>query len=79
MTTGSVIVKGVIHGKTIELDREPGMPEGQLVSVVLRPALPPGEGLRRSFGAWSKEAGELDQFVEEIYRSRADERPEPTP
>jgi hypothetical protein len=77
MTSGTVIVKGVVRGRTIQLDREPGLPEGQLVSVVLRPALPPGEGLRQSFGAWASQARELDKFVEGIYRDRDDQRPEP--
>ena len=79
MTTDAVIVKGIVHGKTIELDREPGIPEGQVVSVVLRLALPPGEGLRRSFGAWAEDAGELGPFVEGVYRDREDDRPEPRP
>jgi hypothetical protein len=79
MTTAAVIVKGVVHGKTIELEREPGIPEGQVVSVVLRPALPPGEGLRRSFGAWAEDAEGLEQFVQDVYRDRQDDRPEPRP
>lgn len=79
MTSGTVIVKGIVRGRTIELDREPGLPEGQLVSVVLRPALPPGEGLRRSFGAWASDATELGEFVQGIYRDREDRRPEPAP
>jgi hypothetical protein len=79
MTTAAVIVKGVVHGKTIELDQEPGIPEGQVVSVVLRPALPPGEGLRRSFGAWAEDAEDLNQFVQDVYRDRQDDRPEPRP
>jgi hypothetical protein len=79
MTSGTIIVKGTVHGRTIQLDNEPGLPEGQLVSVVLRPALPPGEGLRRSFGAWAADAGELEKFVEDVYRDREDHRPEPAP
>jgi predicted DNA-binding antitoxin AbrB/MazE fold protein len=30
----------------------------------------PGEGLRRSFGAWSADAAELDRFVEEARQAR---------
>lgn len=63
MTTGPVIAKGIIHGKTIELDQEPGIPEGQVVSVILKLALPPGEGLRQSFGAWGDDSEGLDEFV----------------
>jgi hypothetical protein len=29
----STSYKGVVHGKTIELDREPGLPDGQKVCV----------------------------------------------
>jgi hypothetical protein len=79
MTSGTIIVKGTVHGRSIQLDHEPGLPEGQLVSVVLRPALPPGEGLRRSFGAWAADARELDNFVAGVYRDRKDHRPEPAP
>ncbi len=34
----SSALKGVISGKTIELDREPGLPDGQEVTVTLVPA-----------------------------------------
>jgi hypothetical protein len=86
-------LKGVVHGKTIELDREPGLPEGQEVTVTVEPTpasspprpgafpseearrlweeawaqvkdLPPGEGLRRAFGAWAEDAEEVDRFLE---------------
>jgi hypothetical protein len=79
MTSGTVIFKGVIHGKTIELDHEPGIPDGQAVSVVLRPALPPGEGLRQAFGSWAEDAPELGQFIEGVYRDRESDGPEPRP
>ena len=32
--------------------------------------LPPGEGLRRAFGAWAEDAEQLDAFLAEIRRSR---------
>ena len=31
------IFKGVVHGKTIELEQEPGLPDGQAVTVEVRP------------------------------------------
>jgi uncharacterized protein (DUF433 family) len=37
MTNTSTMLKGVIHGKTIELEREPGLEDGQEVSVEIRP------------------------------------------
>lgn len=64
----SSVFKGVVHGKTIELDQEPGLPDGQPVTVTVQPTpigrkLPPGEGLRRAFGAWSEDAAELDEYL----------------
>ena len=38
---------GVIHGKTIELEQEPGLPDGQRVSVQVRPEEPPPKWLER--------------------------------
>ena len=84
----STALRGVVHGRTIELESEPGLPDGQVVSVTVEvlvgpPAttqtdaqrrwtdaraevetLPPGEGLRRSFGAWSEDAEALDDSLE---------------
>ena len=77
MTNGSNILKGVVHGKTIELERESGLPDGQAVSVALHPTLPSGEGLRRSFGAWSGGASGLDSFIEAARQDRSRERSEP--
>ena len=62
------VFKGTVRGKTIELDREPDLPDGQRVTVTLHPAatpeLPAGEGLRRACGAWAEDAEELDEFLE---------------
>jgi hypothetical protein len=93
MASSSPALKGVIHGRLIELDREPGLPDGQEVVVTVEPVaascpprppvflsdesrrqweeawaqvkdLPPGEGLRRAFGAWAEDAEEVDKFLE---------------
>ncbi len=106
--TSSASLKGIIRGKTIELESESGLPDGQVVSVTLRSVgesslaawlatppheldprlaealarirdLPPGEGLRRSFGAWADEAAELDEYLEENRRRRKIGRPEIEP
>lgn len=37
MTNPSPALKGVIHGRTIELESEPGLPDGQQVNVEIRP------------------------------------------
>jgi hypothetical protein len=106
MTNPSPALKGVIHGRTIELDREPGLPDGQEVTVTVEPVtapsppvpsafpseearrrweeawaevkdLPPGEGLRRAFGAWADDAEEVDRFLEWNRAQRKLERRSP--
>ncbi|HMC67354.1 MAG TPA: hypothetical protein VKI65_20635 [Gemmataceae bacterium] len=60
-------MRGIVHGKTIEFPEETGLPEGQEVSVTLQPVLsnlPPGEGIRRSAGAWAADAEDLDKYLE---------------
>lgn len=68
MSGTQIISKGVVHGKNIELDREPGLPDGQLVTVTVRSAgdagiMAAGEGLRRSAGAWADDAEALDVYL----------------
>jgi hypothetical protein len=75
MTKASGILKGTIHGKTIELEQAPGLPDGEAVSVILKSSSPAGDGLRRAFGAWASESTELDQFLEQIRRDRKQDRP----
>ena len=66
------VLRGVAHGKIIELESELALPEGQPVTVMVQAAapseestqLPPGEGLRRAFGAWAEDAEELDKYLE---------------
>jgi hypothetical protein len=56
-------LKGIVRGKTIELEHANGLPDGQAVSVVVR-ATPPakgGNGLRRAFGAWADDLEGLDE------------------
>ena len=66
-----ITVRGVVRGKTIELEQAPGLPDGQQVGVTIEPLPaagpgqpPPGEGLRRAFGAWAADAEELDKFLD---------------
>jgi uncharacterized protein (DUF433 family) len=40
-------IYGVIHGKTIELEREPGLPQGQRIAVDVRPLDEPPAWLER--------------------------------
>jgi uncharacterized protein (DUF433 family) len=50
--SNSSVLKGVIHGNVIELEREPGLPDGQLVTVAIQciepmPAAPGPEEIPR--------------------------------
>jgi hypothetical protein len=77
-------LKGVIHGKTIELTDEPGFPDGQEVSVtveLVNQATSPTsaealESLRRAAGTWNEDAEELDRYLEWNRQQRKSGRPE---
>ncbi|WZO98485.1 hypothetical protein EP7_000064 [Isosphaeraceae bacterium EP7] len=72
----SRLAKGVIRGKTIELDRDLGLVEGEEVEVRLTIAPKPtpwGEGILRSAGGWTDHP-ELDAVFDEIQQDRARER-----
>ena len=78
----SPVLRGVVHGKTIELESDAGLPEGLPVSVVVRPltrSASTGEGFRRSFGGWAEDADELDKYLEWSRRQRKAGRPEIEP
>ncbi len=79
MLNDAMVFKGIVHGRTIELEREPGIADGQEVTVTVQLAafaneapgrLPPGEGIRRSSGAWADDAEELDRFIESVHERR---------
>jgi hypothetical protein len=80
LATRSTTLKGVVHGKTIELDEDVGLPEGQAVSVILQPLpqqdqrLPPGEGIRRSAGAWADDPEGLDEYLTWLRQEREHDR-----
>lgn len=77
-------LRGVIRGKVIELEHEPGLPDGQQVSVTLEPVSPATsptspealEALRRAAGAWAGEDEELDRYLKWSRRQRKGNRPE---
>ena len=72
-------LRGVIRGRTIELEQEPGLPEGQPVAVTVRRLLPPGEGIKQSAGAWADAGDELDLWLDQMRQSREQPRAEPIP
>lgn len=78
---GQMIRVGVVHGKTIELDHETGLPDGQTVTVTFAPIqrekrLPPGEGIRRSAGGWSDDPASLEEDLEWSRQQQKVGRPE---
>ena len=68
----SRIIHGVVHGRTIELQEDPGVGDGQQVQIVLT-AVPAaagwGDGIRRSAGA----AADIPDF-ERAFGQIAEER-----
>ena len=63
---------GKVHGRTIELDEDPGMAEGQEVEVQIKAVSPTrkwGEGILRTAGALADDT-EWDGIMEEIHRER---------
>jgi hypothetical protein len=78
-TMSEIELRGTVHGKTIELDQDAGLPQGQVVSVVVRPVdarTTPGEGLLRSFGGWAEDDEGLDEFLDWNRRQRKVSRTE---
>ncbi len=73
---------GKVHGRTIELDEDPGVAEGQDVEVQMK-VIPktqrkPGEGFLRTEGALADDT-EWDAIMEEIHQARKLERRPSTP
>ena len=70
-------VHGVVHGKTIELDEDLGVAEGQEVEVQVKmipmSAQRTGEGFLRTEGALADDE-EWDAIMEEIFQARKVER-----
>ena len=68
---------GVVRGRSIVLEEETGLADGQAVEVVVKPLQPApgewGEGIRRSAGCLA-DFPEIDAVMEEIARDRKRER-----
>ena len=70
------IVHGTVHGRTIALDEDLGVSEGQEVEVrvkLVRRPTPWGEGLRRSAGVLADDPV-FETIMEEIQQARKIER-----
>jgi len=79
MSLEETTVNGTIHGKTIELEHELGLADGQVVTLTVKPAhaLPADYEaiVRRLSGAWADEGEDLDEYLRDCRRERPDERP----
>ena len=84
MSHVSAVLKGTVHGKTIELEAESGLPDGQEVTVRLEPA--PGKrgtdsgplaALKRAAGSWADDPEGLDRFLEWNRQQRKFNRRQP--
>jgi hypothetical protein len=65
-------IHGKVHGKTIELDEDLGVAEGQEVELQVKIVQPPkkwGEGILRTAGALADEP-HWDAIMEEIHPAR---------
>ena len=69
-------IHGKVHGKTIELDEDLGVAEGQEVEVQVRIVQTGGkwgDGILRSAGGWV-DYPEMDAIMEQIHQDRKLER-----
>jgi hypothetical protein len=65
-------LRGVVHGRTIELTESPGVEDGQQVEITIKLVPPPrpwGEGILRSAGIIADDP-DWDRIMEEIYQAR---------
>jgi hypothetical protein len=68
----SIFLNGVIHGKTIELDQAPDLPDGEAVRVTVissaRPIPPTSaealDALKRAAGGFADDPEGLDRYLE---------------
>jgi hypothetical protein len=80
----AIALKGIIHGKLIELEEEPGLRDGEEVSVTVEPVTPPTsptdpealEALRQAAGGWSDDPEGLEEFLRWNRQQRKGCRPE---
>jgi hypothetical protein len=77
-------LKGIVNGRTIQLENEPGLPDGQAVTVTLEPASGTEsprsqaalEALRRAAGTWKDDIEGLDRYLEWNRQQRKIVRPD---
>jgi hypothetical protein len=73
MTNSPNAMRGVVHGKMIEVEGDLNLPEGQQVTVIVQPVRSPEEATGQSFGGWAEDAEELDKFLAGLRQDRYEE------
>lgn len=76
-------LRGIIHGRTIELLEETGLPDSSAVTVSVVPASVPTsptgpevvDSLRRAAGTWSDDPEGLDRYLDWNREQRKTSRP----
>jgi hypothetical protein len=71
----ATVVQGTIHGKTIELQENPNLPDGQSVEIEIRAINrkePWGDGLRRAAGALADDP-DWERIMEEVHQERKED------
>jgi hypothetical protein len=74
----NVVLHGTVHGRTVELDRDPGIEENRVVEVILRTKQLPGPPPAWEQGTTETAAGMLadtwtpedEQILDEIHQDR---------
>ncbi len=74
----SEVLRGIVHGRTIELQEDAGIADGEEVEVSVRRVVPksatrPGEGLLRTEGALADDP-HWDRIADELQEARKSER-----
>ena len=76
MANNPSTMRGVVHGKMIEVEGDLNLPEGQQVTVIVQPVPTPEEAIRQSFGDGPKTPRSW-MSLDGLRRDRQQERPEP--
>ena len=83
MSTSGKVLRGVVHGRMIELDHPLAMPDGCEIEVTIRRKEMDVEERRQRlqalFGSCATEADELDGFLDWNQKQRRQTRPEIDP
>jgi hypothetical protein len=76
-------ISGTVHGRHIEVENDLGLPDGQRVTIIIKPSRPTPEEakaiIERLAGAWADEGPEFDEYIQNCRKEVPGERPELDP